>query len=138
MVKETTIRAILDGQARAPGHRLYLVRDGATVFYVGQSVDPVERVRGHLGLGELAFAGTDRLGYFIEDNLPGAQAWQVILYTLEDCQAYLGAWDVQEAEERLIELARPCLNVQGNTSPSPIPAKYKRPWDKPLRLGEVD
>ena len=138
MVKKTSIQAILEGHVCAPGHRLYIVRDGPTVFYVGQSVDPPERVRGHLGLGELAFGGRDRLGYFIVDNLPEAQAWQVVLYTLEDCQAYLGAWDVDDAEQRLIDLARPALNVQGNRDPMPIPAKYKQSWNELIRLREVD
>jgi len=70
MVKQTTIQEVLDGHIDAPDHRLYVVRDGATVFYVGQSARPIERIQAHLGLGFFGLAGPSTLGRWIEANLP--------------------------------------------------------------------
>jgi hypothetical protein len=138
MVKQTAIRDILDGKVNASGHRLYVVRDGTTVFYVGQSVNPVGRIREHLGLDTFGFlGGRSTLGEFITANMPDALSWKVVLYTAADCLVYhrpsANASMVREddlvsdGEQYLIDLARPCLNVQNNRDPNPIPEHYRRP-----------
>ena len=134
-------------------HYLYLIRDGETVFYVGQSIDPITRLSDHLGTA-LKFPGTgsDSLGWMIGDNLPDSLGWIFELYTLADALTFIkehaterrlasyqrmvqrllaeeGDWgDLKEtkdmAEDAMIEHFRPCLNVARVHFESPIPMRY--------------
>jgi len=132
----TTIGAILDGECIGldPSHRLYVVRDGATVFYVGQSRDPVERLLGHMGHGAWVFYGKSSLGRMVEVNMPASQSWQVELLTITEC----GACDVADAEQALIDLHTPHLNIKGKRRRSgALPNCYKVPGARVANQGVV-
>lgn len=73
------------------GHRLYLVRDGETVLYVGQSRDPIDRLFGHFGYGTWGMRGPSRLGQLIMANLPEARAWVIDILTPADCEPIMQA-----------------------------------------------
>lgn len=110
---------------------LYLVRDDETVFYIGQSYSPLDRLQSHMGLswrGEQA----SKLGICIQENAPDSDNWHVELYTLADAAIYvekyygraLPIYDISIAEVSMIRVHRPCLNVTHNRDPLPLPAKY--------------
>jgi len=134
-------------------HYLYLIRDGETVFYVGQSIDPITRLSDHLGTA-LKFPGTgsDSLGWMICDNLPDSLGWIFELYTLADALTFIEEhaterrlasyrrivqrretederpYDLTEAknkaEDAMIEHFRPCLNTARVHFDSPVPMQY--------------
>ncbi len=113
-------------------YRLYVIRDpaqvdlfsaGGTIFYVGQASNPHNRLMIHLGL---LWPGPSHVGDFIRDNAPTSGDWLFEQYTLEDCSQIVGRCrDVDEAEEALIKLYRPCLNTACNPDPTPLPVPYK-------------
>ncbi len=126
---ETTIGDILSDKAlvlKTEDHYIYVVRDGATVFYVGQSRCPLTRLLGHMGQGEWVFpGGVSSVGEMIRVNRPQSLDWQIELLTLADCNAA----DVNTAEGALIHLYAPLLNRQGKRRRSaPLPKRYKTPW----------
>lgn len=151
-----TIGELLDGKLDdldRRGHRLYLVRDGETVFYIGKSRNPIDRLWQHLGLaltGGVLWSEyfMSQLGHLVKANLPEARSWQVELLTLEECtpvvlerMPYLaGRWEswcqklpdsaADDAEQALIELHGPCLNVMHNRRKTPLPTCYKSPWPR--------
>ncbi len=134
-------------------HYLYLIRDGETMFYVGQSIDPITRLSDHLGTA-LKFPGTgsDSLGWMIGDNLPDSLGWIFELYTLADALTFIKEhaterrlasyqrivqrretederpYDLTEAknmaEDAMIEHFRPCLNTARVHFDSEIPMRY--------------
>ena len=147
----TTIGAILDGEyvGLDPSHRLYVVRDGATVFYVGQSKrGAVNRVLEHLGRGQ--FPHLDLLGLVVKANLPGALNWVVEFAkpryktvvapiddkawaTLSPVVRFSGTregfefysdLDTDRTEKELIQELKPCLNVTHNKDRQPLPDCY--------------
>ena len=66
---EITIEKALEGNIDTSHHYLYLYRDESTVFYVGRSTSPLQRLYEHLGKGE--FRNTPSpIGKTIHDNLP--------------------------------------------------------------------
>jgi hypothetical protein len=131
-MQTTTVQQLLDKQAnhQTLGHLIYLVRDGALVFYVGQSRrDVVTRFAEHL-------QKPSRLGQLIDINTPESSLWQVDFYTLADCRPYVGqkslfamqAWeqfDMDMAEQALIAHFRPVLNADFNPNPTPLPPQYR-------------
>lgn len=123
---DARFESILDDFAKGvikdlPIYRLYVVRDGDTVFYVGQAGDVVDRLYGHLGQGSWSWAtGMSELGKLIKANLPTSRDWRIELYTIGE----LGVNGVDLAEEALIDILRPCLNRALNRNPSALPDKY--------------
>jgi hypothetical protein len=72
------------------GFRIYVVREGDIVFYVGQSHDPVDRLLQHLSHPEASFQQLpSALGQLILDNRPGSLAWEIDLMTMADCRPFV-------------------------------------------------
>lgn len=139
-----TIAEALKSAQEPEDHYLYIYRDGEAVFYVGRSINPLERLLQHLGREKPYFP--DAVGMVIWDNLPASLAWSVDLYTLVECVPYvaqhklaaLSAFQrelaqapyskqsVAIAEDALIRAYQPYLNVQGRTYHNPLPDRYIR------------
>lgn len=112
------------------GHVIYVVRDGALIFYVGQSRrDIVTRFHEHV-------QQPSRLGQLIAHNRPAALDWRVDFYALADCRPYVvqkrlfadQAWehfDMDMAEQAMIRALRPVVNRDFNPQPTPLPATYR-------------
>jgi len=111
--------------------RIYIVRDGETVFYIGKSS------RGISARLEQHIEGYSRLGNLIANNWPGSGAWQVELVDQADCLPAIRAaipgyardssestLAIDTAEKALIRLMRPYLNATHNESEYPLPARY--------------
>ena len=126
-----TIQTILDKKSDTSlGHLIYVVRDGALVFYAGQSKrDVVARFFEHL-------QKPSRLGEMISLNKPDSLNWQVDFYTMADCRPFVSqkslfamqAWehfDMDMAEQALIRELRPVLNRDFNPQPTPLPSTYQ-------------
>ena len=130
---QITVGDLLDDKTdELENYCIYVVRDGETVFYVGESArGVVNRLLDHLGLGLMAVLPSV-LGETVFCNLPQARAWRIDLYTLEDCTPFVNEqfpaykrWGIKEAEQALIAKLRPCLNTAHNPTPSALPECYK-------------
>ena len=113
------------------GLDLYLFRDGAAVFYVGQSQLAFARVWEHLLNG---FKGHSTVGRFVWCNWPVSMK-----FSIELLGSYFGQFDVignevNAAERLLIRQWSPCFNLSLNSQPTPIPPYYLPPSAK-LRCG---
>ena len=130
-MKTVTIGDLLKRQfEQALGHLIYVVRDDKLVFYVGQSKrDVVTRFWEHLQT-------PTRLGRIITLNRPASEQWAVDFYTLADCRPFvtqkslfaLQEWqhfDMDMAEQALIQALRPVINRDFNPHPTPLPAHYE-------------
>lgn len=141
MMLPMTIKEMLQKQ---PGiqvirYRLYLIRDGEVVFYVGQSTNPYNRFLSHMSLD--GRNGPSHTGTFLIENAPASGTWMFEQYTVEECNPFVEQFratfsaemqalykdvsscdDVDEAEEALIKFYRPCLNTADNPNPTPLPA----------------
>lgn len=141
---EFTIEEALDGNIDTNDHSLYLYRDGSTVFYVGRSISPLQRLYEHLGKGDFSDIPSP-LGKTILDNLPLSLGWTLLLFTVADCEPLVVVhrpeyhdWYLQQmnrhlareaaevAEEALIEHYQPYLNIAGNRAARPLPQRYRR------------
>jgi hypothetical protein len=141
---EFTIETALEGNIDTIDHCLYLYRDGSTVFYVGRSTSPLQRLHEHLGRGDFCNLPSP-LGKTILDNLPLSLSWTLQLLTVADCEPLVllhrpeyHGWYLQQlnrrlareaaevAEEALIDHYRPYLNIAGNPAARPLPQKYRR------------
>jgi hypothetical protein len=126
-----TVNTIL--QKKVPntlGHLIYVVRDEMLIFYVGQSRrDVVTRFEEHLQT-------PSHLGQLITLNAPASHQWSIDFYTLADCATFvlqkslfaLQEWqhfDMDMAEQALIQTMRPVLNHDFNAKPTPLPARYR-------------
>ena len=80
---QTTMQAIFGetiASQQLQGHYLYLVRDEEVVLYVGQALNPVERLESHIGL---RWGRSKSLfGELFERSCPGSLDWRVELYVL--------------------------------------------------------
>jgi hypothetical protein len=100
---------------------LYLFRDDAVAFYVGQSQLAFARVWDHL-LG--GFHGHSIVGRFVWCNWPVSMNFTIELLSSQSLQfAGLGN-DLNAAERELIRRWSPCFNVSLNSQPSPVPPAY--------------
>jgi hypothetical protein len=146
---QTTIGAILQGDPLSDIEDccLYVVRDGPTVFYVGQTnCNAMSRLREHWGAGERP--KWDLLGKLIKANLPDSLARAVEFreprYKTEipairendlafqffgKCEAleFYSQHDINRTERELIRELRPCLNTTYNTDPNSLPKCYTDP-----------
>jgi hypothetical protein len=125
---------VLNGWNGNPGDsRIYMVRDGNLVFYVGKlKRSIVDHILDHCGLADSG-RSPDRLGQLILENAPSSNGWQVDLLTLEDCEPIIREVtpmykrvDSAQALFCLITYYRPCLNEKDNPNPTPLPERYKR------------
>jgi len=103
---------------------LYLFRDEAVVFYVGQSHLAFARVWDHL-LG--GFKGHSMMGRFVWCNWPTSMR-----FTVELCSSWSEQFnnlgnDVNAAERQLIRQWSPCFNVSQNNQPALLPNSYLPP-----------
>jgi len=115
---------------------IYVIRDGAIVFYVGKSVNIITRLWQHVA-GELGYMlysmRASELGRFIAANMPDSRKWQIDLLTLDDCRHYtvfnVSAGRMDTAEIELITLLRPCLNrIFNRQYREGRLTGYKQPW----------
>ncbi len=142
----TTVRRALghnvdgytDSRGLLTGHKLYLIRDGDIVFYIGQSAQPLIRLQEHMGWTWQGNQST--IGKLIEDNAPESGKWTYELWKVEECEQYVTeyrvntfpdswqklhpSYDIDEAEEALIKHFKPCLNSAMNPNPTPLPGRY--------------
>lgn len=103
---------------------LYLFRDEAVTFYVGQSELAFARVWEHLIGG---FKGHSIVGRFVWCNWPQSMNFTIELLSSQFGQfAPLGN-DLSAAERSLIRQASPCFNISQNSQPGPLPASYQPP-----------
>ena len=144
-MKQQTIKEVLseDGDVQEADYRLYLVREGETVFYVGQAKNTYNRLLAHLGMD--GRSAPSAIGQLILENVPVSDAWLFEEYTLEEGEAFVTAYratlpqqmqafyrengsgyDVDLAEDAMIKLYRPCLNTALNPDPTPLPEQYQR------------
>jgi hypothetical protein len=103
---------------------LYRIHDGAVTFYVGQSYHAYERVWNHIRSG---YKGRSVVGRFIISNWPAAMRFWVEL----SCSRHAGfaslEYDLNRAEQYLIEKYTPCFISTLNRQPAALPAGYIPP-----------
>jgi hypothetical protein len=108
---------------------LYLFRDEAVVFYVGQSHLAFTRVWQHLLAG---FKGHSIMGRFVWCNWPASMNFTIELLSSQSEQFDATGNDLDTAERVLIQQLSPCLNVSQNSQPLPLPQAYL-PVNAPFR-----
>lgn len=130
MISLTVDDILKKNATNALGHLIYVVRDDALIFYVGQSRrDVVTRFWEHL-------QKPSRLGQFIQLNEPVSHQWAVDFYALADCATFvrqkslfaLQEWqhfDMDMAEQAMIQGMHPVLNLDFNEKPTPLPTRYR-------------
>jgi hypothetical protein len=89
MMLPMTIKEMLQKQ---PGiqvirYRLYLIRDGEVVFYVGQSTNPYNRFLSYMSLD--GRNGPSHTGTFLIENAPASGTWMFERYTVEECSPFV-------------------------------------------------
>lgn len=109
------------------GLDLYLFRDDAVVFYVGQSYLAFARVWEHLMNG---FKGRSMMGRFVWCNWPTSMKFTIEMLSSQSEPFNSIENNVLAAERLLIEHWSPCFNVSQNRQPTPLPATYFPPNGK--------
>jgi len=112
------------------GLDLYILRDDAVVFYVGQSHLAFARVWEHLLSG---FKGHSIVGRFVWSNWPASMKFTIELQSSQCEQFHTIGNDANAAEQLLIQQWSPCFNVSHNRQPTPLPHSY-RPANARLRF----
>ena len=101
---------------------LYVFRDEAMAFYVGQSQFAFSRVWDHLMGG---FHGHSIVGRFMWSNWPRSMRFSIDLLSSQS-EAFQALGNSLDAAEReLIQRWSPCFNVSQNLLPSPLPEAYR-------------
>ncbi|MEW5831041.1 MAG: hypothetical protein AB1846_19290 [Chloroflexota bacterium] len=113
---------------------LYLIRDEAVVFYVGQSQLAFARVWEHL-LG--GFKGHSIVGRFVWANWPASMKFTIELSGSQNGQFDVVGNELNAAERLLIQQWTPCFNISLNSQPTPVPRCY-RPANARLRCGGLN
>ncbi len=106
------------------GLDLYIFRDDAILFYVGQSHLAFARVWEHL-LG--GFKGHSIVGRFIWVNWPKSMSFTIELLSSVSEQFSSVGHDLNLAEQLLIQQWTPCFNVSLNPQPTAVPQTYLPP-----------
>ncbi|MCB9006476.1 MAG: GIY-YIG nuclease family protein [Ardenticatenaceae bacterium] len=106
------------------GLDLYIFRDDAVAFYVGQSHQAFARVWEHL-LG--GFKGHSITGRFIWVNWPKSMNFTIELLSSQSGQFSNVGHDLNAAEHLLIQQYAPCFNISLNSQPTPLPPTYLPP-----------
>src|SRR5690348_16666481 len=68
---------------------IYVIREDATIFYVGRSNNPLERLQQHFEASPTARSSGATIGPFYKRHKDISDSWQIDLYTLEDCESLL-------------------------------------------------
>jgi len=110
---------------------LYVFRDEAVTFYVGQSYLAFDRVWDHLRNG---FKGRSVIGRFILGNWPASLRFTIELLSSQSERFVHVDHDLDQAERDLIQQLSPCFNAALNSQPTPCPDRYA-PLTAPLRCG---
>jgi hypothetical protein len=103
---------------------LYLFRDEAVTFYVGQSQCAFERVWEHIKGGP---KGHSIVGRFLLANWPRSAGFTVEMMDSRRLETGAASPNLDEAERALIEKFSPCFNVALNGKPSLLPGEYLPP-----------
>ncbi len=103
---------------------LYLFRDEAVVFYVGQSQLAFARVWEHL-LG--GFKGRSIIGRFAWCNWPKSMSFTVELLSSQSEQFNVVGHELSASERLLIQHWSPCFNISQNSQPTVVPNSYLPP-----------
>lgn len=103
---------------------LYVFRDEAVVFYVGQSQLAFSRVWDHLKSG---FHGHSIIGRFVWCNWPASMKFTIELLNSQSEQFDAVGNELSVAERLLIQRWSPCFNVSQNSQPTPVPDSYLPP-----------
>ena len=106
------------------GLDLYIFRDEAVVFYVGQSHLAFARVWDHL-LG--GFRGHSIVGRFMWVNWPKSMNFTIELLSAQDAQFSHLQNELDAAEQWLIRRHQPCFNVSHNAGATAVPPTYLPP-----------
>lgn len=106
---------------------LYLFRDDAVVFYVGQSYVAFDRVWQHILDG---YKGRSVVGRFLLGNWPASMHFTIELHSSRSAQFADANPGLDAAERRMIEQHIPCFNVTFNAQPTPLPAHYAPPGQR--------
>jgi hypothetical protein len=106
------------------GLDLYVFRDEAAVFYVGQSYLAFARVWEHLLSG---FKGHSIMGRFVWVNWPKSMKFTVELLSSQSEKFRSVGHDLNAAEQLLIQQGSPCFNVSLNPQPTAVPQLYLPP-----------
>jgi hypothetical protein len=103
---------------------LYLFRDEAVVFYIGQSQLAFARVWEHLLSG---FKGHSMTGRFVWCNWPKSMSFTIELLSSQSEQFSIIGNELNASERLLIQQRYPCFNISHNTQPTPMPNSYLPP-----------
>lgn len=106
------------------GLDLYLFRDEAVVFYVGQSSLAFARVWEHLLSG---FKGHSIMGRFVWCNWPKSMSFTIELLSSQSEQFHDVGNELGASERLLIQRCSPCFNLSQNSQPTPVPNSYLPP-----------
>ncbi len=106
------------------GMDLYVFRDEAVAFYVGQSQLAFSRVWEHLING---FHGHSIVGRFVWCNWPTSMKFTVELLSSQSEPFNSVGNDLDFAERQLIQNWSPCFNVSQNSQPTSLPDSYLPP-----------
>jgi len=106
------------------GLDLYIFRDEAAVFYVGQSYLAFARVWEHLLNG---FKGRSIMGRFIWCNWPTSMKFTIELLSSQSEQFDVVRNELSASERLLIQRWSPCFNVSQNNQPTTLPNSYVPP-----------
>jgi hypothetical protein len=111
------------------GFDLYLFRDEAVVFYIGQSHLAFARVWQHLLAG---FKGHSFVGRFVWVNWPASMNFTIELLSSQSELFKATGHDLDAAERLLIQQWSPCFNVSQNSQPTLLP-QASLPANAPFR-----
>jgi hypothetical protein len=103
---------------------LYLFRDEAVAFYVGQSHLAFSRVWEHLING---FHGHSILGRFVWCNWPTSMRFTIELLSSQSEQFGVVGNELSASERLLMQRWSPCFNIAQNHQPTPVPNSYLPP-----------
>lgn len=103
---------------------LYLFRNEAVVFYVGQSHLAYARVWEHLLSG---FKGHSMMGRFVWCNWPTSMNFTIELMSSQDEQFKVIGNEINAAERVLIRQFSPCFNISLNDQPTLLPEVFLPP-----------
>lgn len=106
------------------GLDLYLFRDEAVIFYVGQSHLAFARVWEHLLSG---FKGHSIMGRFVWCNWPKSMSFTIELLSSQSEQFGVVRNELNASERLLIQRWLPCFNISQNNQPTPLPNSYLPP-----------
>ena len=100
---------------------LYVFRDEAVAFYVGQSQLAFSRVWEHLKSG---FHGHSIIGRFIWCNWPTSMKFTIESLSSQSEQFGVVGNELSASERLLIQRWSPCFNISQNNQPIPVPKSY--------------